>query len=110
MNRRAVDAVDHEIAKEKAEALGLTGKRLEDALRELRELDARRAAPPQLADADTDAEAARRRAELVAKAAERLTSLLVQREAQGLRDQQYVFKFYSVPAEVVARLGVRASS
>lgn len=103
MNRRAVDAVDKEIAKEKAEALGLTGKRLEQALHALRELDARLAESSR-APAPADA---RRRAELVAHAVERLTSMLVQREAQGLRDPGYVFRFYSVPAEVVARLGIR---
>jgi hypothetical protein len=106
MNRRAVDAVDKEIAKEKAEALGLTGKRLEDALRALRELDARRAREPRAPAADE----ARERAELIANAVERVTSLLVQREAQGLRDPAYVFSFYSVPAEVVARLGIRTAS
>ena len=106
MNRRAVDAVDQEIAKEKAEALGLTGKRLEQALHALRELDARRAeASRGLAPDD-----ARRRAELVAHAVAHLTNMLVQREAHGLRDPGYVFKFYSVPAEIVARLGIRAES
>src|SRR5262245_7212436 len=106
MNRRAVDAVDKEIAKEKAEALGLTGRRLEQALQSLRELDARLGAAPR---APTP-EDARRRAELVAHAVERVTSMLVQREAQGLRDPGYVFKFYAVPAEVVARLGIRTAS
>jgi hypothetical protein len=106
MNRRAVDAVDNEIAKEKAEALGLAGKRLEDALHALRELDARRTRESHVPAADE----ARRRADLVANAVERVTSLLVQREAQGLRDPGYLFKFYSVPAEVVARLGIRTAS
>src|SRR3954465_4221826 len=105
MNRRAVDAVDKEIAKDKAEALGLAGKRLEQALHALRELDARHA---EAARAPAPEEA-RRGAELVAHAVERVTSMLVQREAQGLRDAGYVFKFYAVPSEVVARLGIRTA-
>jgi hypothetical protein len=100
---RAVEAVDQEIAKEKAEALGLTGRRLEHALRALRELDASRALRAPAPDDD------RRRAELLAEAAERVTSMLVQREAQGLRDPGYLFKFYSVPSEVIARLGIRTA-
>jgi len=106
MNRRGVDAVDKEIAKEKAEALGLTGRRLEQALQALRGLDAR------LAEASRAPapEEVRQRAELVQQAVERVTSMLVQREAQGLRDPGYVFKFYSVPAEVVARLGIRTAN
>jgi hypothetical protein len=100
---RAVEAVDQEIAKEKAEALGLTGRRLEHALRALREFDSHRASR---AAAPDDA---RRRADLLAEAAERVTSMLVQREAQGLRDPGYVFRFYSVPPEVIARLGIRTA-
>src|SRR6185503_4960107 len=95
MNRRAVDAVTQEVAQEKAEALGLAGKKLEDAVRALRELDAA-----------SDPGGARRR-ELVARAAERVTSFLVQREAYGLADPSFVFDHYDVPAEVVARLGIR---
>ena len=102
MKQRAVEAVDKEIAKEKAEALGRTGKRLEDALQALREFDARGAGPGY--------DDPRRRAALVADAVERVTSMLVQREAQGLRDPKYVFKFYSVPDEVVKRLGIRTAS
>jgi hypothetical protein len=102
MNRK-VEAVQQEIAKEKAEALGLTGRRLEQALRALREFDASRVSR---AAAPDDA---RRRTELVAEAVDRVTSMLVQREAQGLRDPGYVFKFYSVPQEVIARLGIRTA-
>jgi hypothetical protein len=104
MKQRAVDSVEKEIAKEKAEALGLTGKRLEDALHALREFDAR-----QTHESRASADHMRRRAQLVAHAVERVTSMIVQREAQGLRDPGYVFKFYAVPAEVVARLGIRTA-
>ncbi|HZF29605.1 MAG TPA: DUF6665 family protein [Gammaproteobacteria bacterium] len=95
MNRPAVDAVAREVAQEKAEALGLAGKKLEEALRALHELDAA-----------SDTGDARRR-ELVARAAERVTSLLVQREAYGFADPSFLLAHYDVPAEVVARLGIR---
>ena len=99
MKAPAVDAVATEIAKEKSEALGLAGKKLEDALRALRELDAR-------GGAATERGAAERSA-LVARAAERVTSFLVQREAYGFADPSFVFAHYGVPDEVVARLGIR---
>jgi hypothetical protein len=87
MKRNAVDATAEEIAKEKAEALGLAGKALEAALRELRDYDA-----------------------ASARAAERTLSFIVQREAHGFRDPAYVLDFFAVPAEVVARLGIRAGA
>jgi hypothetical protein len=98
MNSRGVDATAKEIAQEKAQALGLTARSLENALHALREHDARGA--PKLGDA--------KRAKLIAHAAERVLHYIVQREAQGLRDPRYVFDFYSVPTEVIARLGARA--
>jgi hypothetical protein len=96
MNRQAVDSIEREIAQEKAESLGLSGRTLEDALRALREFDER-------CEVDPDG---RRRAALVARAADRVTNYLVQREAHGLRDSEYVFRFFRVPREVVARLGI----
>ena len=96
MKNRKVDAVAEEIANAKAEALGLAGKKLEDALRALRELDA----SPEPRDAAA-------RARLLANATERTLALLVQREAHGLRDAHYALKLYAVPAEIVARLGIR---
>jgi hypothetical protein len=98
MDSRGVDSTAKEVAQEKAQALALTARSLESALRALREHDARGA--PKLGDA--------KRAKLVAHAAERVLHYIVQREAQGLRDPRYVFDFYSVPTEVIARLGARA--
>ena len=98
MNSRGVDSTAKEVAQEKAQALALTARSLESALRALREHDARVA--PQVGDA--------KRATLVANAAERVLHYIVQREAQGLRDPRYVFDFYSVPTEVISRLGARA--
>jgi uncharacterized protein DUF6665 len=98
MDSRGVDSTAKEVAQEKAQALALTARSLESALHALREHDACRTAEP--ADAT--------RAKLVAHAAERVLHYLVQREAQGLRDPRYVFDFYCVPTEVIAKLGARA--
>ena len=98
MDSRGVDSTAKEVAQEKAQALALTARSLERALHALREHDARGA----LGVGDA------KRAKLVAQAAERVLHYIVQREAQGLRDPRYVFDFYSVPTEVVARLGARA--
>ena len=98
MNSRGVDSTAKEVAQEKAQALALTARSLESALHALREHDAR--GSPKLGDA--------KRAKLVAHAAERVLHYIVQREAQGLRDPRYVFDFYSVPSEVIAKLGARA--
>lgn len=96
MTRNAIEATAEEIAREKAEALGLAGKALEAALRALRDYDAR--GEPIGDD---------RRAALLARAAERTLSFIVQREAHGFRDPAYVLDFFAVPAEVVARIGIR---
>jgi hypothetical protein len=98
MNSRGVDATAKEIAQEKAQALALTARSLESALCALREHDARGSSG--VGDV--------KRAKLLAHAAERVLHYIVQREAQGLRDPRYVFDFYSVPTEVIARLGARA--
>ena len=98
MSSRGVEATEKEIAQEKAQALALTARSLENALRALREHDARRGA----------AFGDEKRTRLVAHAAERVLHYLVQREAQGLRDARYVFDYYGIPTEVIARLGVRA--
>src|SRR4051812_2190211 len=98
MNSRGVDSTAKESAQEKAQAPALTARPPRSALRELREHDAR--GGPAFGDA--------KRAELVAHAAERVLHYIVQREAQGLRDPRYVFDFYSVPTEVIARLGASA--
>ena len=98
MNSRGVDSTAQEVAQEKAQALALTARSLETALQALREHDSRRATT--FGD--------EKRSTLVAHAAERVLCFLVQREAQGLRDARYVFDYYAVPTEVIARLGVRA--
>ncbi len=98
MDSRGVDSTAKEVAQEKAQALAHTARALESALTALRDHDAR--GGHNVGDA--------KRAKLVAHAAERVLHYLVQREAQGLRDPRYVFDFYSVPTEVITRLGARA--
>jgi hypothetical protein len=99
MSTTGTEAIDEEIAREKAESLGLGARLLETALRELRDYDAH-------AGARSDP-AGTIREGLVARAAYRVQNVIIQREALGLRDPRYVFMFYSVPREIVARIGVR---
>ncbi len=98
MNQPFVDTVQHEIAEEKADALGRAGNRLQRALERFRELEQRTA----------NTEHTRlKRERLLWDLAERVEALIVQREACGLRDSRYVLAFYGVPKEAVARVGAR---
>src|SRR5688572_27548524 len=98
MTQQFVDTVQQEIAEEKAGALGRTGQRLQEALEQFREHERRAAAQRQ---------SQARRERLLWDLAERVESLIVQREACGLRDARYVLAFYGVPNEAVARVGAR---
>ena len=100
MDNRFVDALLAEISKEKADSLGRAGNMLEAALHELSSFDAHRDL------ADPDQQEQRRR--LVWRIARLVTNFIVQREACGLADPDYVFEFYRVPPEVIAQLGKRA--
>jgi hypothetical protein len=93
MSQQFVDTVQLEIAEDQAGALGRTGRRLQEALEQFREHERRHS------------HATRER--LLWDLAERVESLLVQREACGLRDSRYVLAFYGVPHEAVARVGAR---
>jgi hypothetical protein len=94
-------ALDYEIAREKASALGRLGRRLEAALAALAVFDAQ-------ADAEVigSSERRERRDALVAAAGEVLWSFIVQREACGLRDSARAMRDYGVPAEVRLRMGI----
>jgi len=92
-------ALDYEIAREKASALGRLGRRLEAALAALAAFDAQAGEEP------SSARRGRREA-LVAEAGEVLWSFIVQREACGLRDSNRAMRDYGVPAEVCLRMGV----
>jgi hypothetical protein len=96
MNGFFVASVQREIAQEKAQGLALGEKRL------LASLDAYRQRPPGAPDTQRE----RALWELV----DAVTSFVVQREACGLRDAARILKLYAVPAEVVARMGVRRRS
>lgn len=85
-----VDPFAYEISREKAGTLGRAGRKLEETL----------AALESCAD---DAE----REELIWEATEIVTSIIIQREACGLRNPSFLFEFYAVPREVIARIGVR---
>ena len=94
--QRQVEAVDYEIAQEKAAARGRISERLERALAALRAFDAAPARGPALA-----------RDELVAAAGEALWYYVVQREACGLRDTDAVLRELGIPREVHLRMGFR---
>jgi hypothetical protein len=95
-------ALDYEIAREKASALGRLGRRLEAALAALAAFDAQ-------ADDETPETPAVRREQrdaLVAAAGEVVWEFIVQREACGLRDSARAMRDYGVPAEVRRRVGI----
>ena len=90
---KGLESVEKEIAGEKAAALGQSGRKLKAALDKLRRFD-------------EDAASTRRgrgpttRVKLVEGAGEALWAYVVQREAVGLVDAEYIRKEYSVPADV----------
>ena len=91
-------ALDYEIAREKASALGRLGRRLEAALAALAAFDAQ-------ADDEAPASPAMRRERRDALVAA-VWSFIVQREACGLRDSARAMRDYGVPAEVRLRMGI----
>jgi hypothetical protein len=97
MSEKFVDILKHELAEEKAGALGRCARLLEHALACLHSHDAV-AGPPE-ADA--------KRERLLWDLVERVEAFVVQREACGLRDSRHALKFYDVPREAIARVGAR---
>lgn len=93
------DAIACEIAKEQAEALGRAERKLLAAREDLRALDAGRA---------SERTARTGRASAMWRLVEAVTAFIVQREACGFHDAAFVYDFYDVPAEVVARIGARS--
>jgi len=93
---QGVDALDYEIAREQASALGRLGRALEAALAALAQYDR------------DDRESGAKRAQLVQDAGDALWCFMVQREACGLRDPRPVIREYRVPVEVQNRMGVFA--
>ena len=81
--------LDAEIVAEKASSLGHHGRQVEKALTALRAHEG----------------SADERLELLRMAAREVWAFFVQRELCGLRDQREVIRFYSIPQEVLVRLG-----
>lgn len=84
-----LDLLDHELASEKASALGRAGERVEECLRRLRAAAPDSPARPALLKAASDA----------------VYAYFVQRESCGLRRHGDVICEYAIPGEVLARLG-----
>jgi hypothetical protein len=102
-------ALDYEIAREQAAALGRLGRALEAALAALsRHGRADTARDGDAANCPSPAAPSRQR--LVEEASDALWCFIVQREACGLRDQRLVLREYGVPAEVRNRMGVFGAS
>ena len=96
MTERFVDVLKHELAEERAGALGRSGKRLEHALDVFRDYEAGSAARGD-----------GKRERLLWELAERVEAFVVQREACGLRDSRHVLEHYDIPREAIARVGAR---
>ncbi|MFY9771405.1 MAG: DUF6665 family protein [Xanthobacteraceae bacterium] len=88
------DALDYEIAREQASALGRAGRALEAALAALDEHDR------------NGRNADDRRRTLVADAGDALWRFIIQRECCGLRDSRAVMRLYRVPQEVQNCMGI----
>jgi hypothetical protein len=86
---KGFEAIEKEIAGEQAAALGRSGRKLRSALDKLRRFD------ESSRSREVDA-----RTSLVEVAGEALWAYVVQREAVGLIDAEYIRKEYAVPAEV----------
>jgi hypothetical protein len=96
MEEQRHEALEREIAGEKAAALGRGGRKLRIALDNLRRFDE---------GAGGNRRNARgARAELIEIAGDALYAYVVQREAMGLTDAEYVAREYAVPQEVWRRM------
>jgi hypothetical protein len=89
---KSLDSIQHEIAGERAGALGRSGRRLRVALDALQRFDG------SVADAQQSDRVGR--SKLVQIASDAFWLYVVQREALGLVDVEYVRREYGVPAEV----------
>ncbi len=103
----AIEDIEAEIRKEKAESLGRTGERLEEILAEIRTLRGQLFALAERSLAGTEGQPAipaeiqnglTRDSELCGRAREIRFQLIVQREAVGLRRHEEVDRHYPTPA------------
>lgn len=92
---RKLSALEQEIVKEKASALGIAGRKLDQLLAEYRLNRERGDSQDQ--------------AELIAKIADNLSEFLIQRELAGIPHEnlEWILKTYDIPEEILARLGLR---
>ncbi|WP_192359564.1 DUF6665 family protein [Mesorhizobium mediterraneum] len=88
-------ALDYEILAEKAQTLGLLGRQLEQSLEQLRRFDA----------LTTGENRAEQRATLLNEAAYRAWAFMVHRELCGVRNWDEAVKDYSIPGDVLSRMG-----
>jgi hypothetical protein len=86
-----VDVLDYELMAEKAASLGRAGHYAERYLRQLREYEGN----------------AEGRAALLKKTAEAVYAWFIQRELCGLRGHDSLIREYSIPKEVLVRLGAK---
>jgi hypothetical protein len=86
-----VDVLDYELMAEKAASLGRAGHYAERYLRQLREYEGN----------------AEGRAALLKKTAEAVYAWVIQRELCGLRRHDSLIREYSIPKEVLVRLGAK---
>jgi Family of unknown function (DUF6665) len=97
--QKTLSSIEHEIAGEKAGALGRSGRKLRAALDNLQRFDRNRADRQRADSAARD--------KLVRAASDAFWLYVVQREAIGLNDSEYIRDEYGVPAEVWRRTGPR---
>jgi hypothetical protein len=97
-----LDALQYEIAQEKAGVLARLGRQLQAALERLEAFDSAARAGSPAGAAERDA--------LVGAAGEALWYFVVQREVLGLRDADVVMRELRVPREVRLRMGLNRRS
>lgn len=93
-------SIEQQIAGEQAAAIGRSGRKLKAALDRLRRFDEVVTGGRRILDPAA-------RADLVEVAGDALWSYVVQREALGLIDGEYIGKEYSVPSDVWRRMRPR---
>lgn len=87
--------LDYELREQKAHTLGALGRQVEQALAALRAFDAEAHGSDQ----------EQRRHALLDGATDLVWAFMIQRELCGLRDWEIVVKDYSIPREVLNRVG-----
>ena len=95
MSEAGWSVLDYELREQKAQTLGTAARQVQQALAALRAFDAR---DPRSVEED-------RRGALLDEAADRVWIFMVQRELCGFRNWEAVVRDYSIPREVLNRVG-----